>query len=88
MTTAPLHYCGRSMMCLGFKFRISKKSGTPVPYAEDGVVVNIGDLLQRWTNDYFVSTKHRVVNSHMTYARYSMPHFVDPTPGTIVKQSA
>ena len=34
-------------------------------YEEDGVVVNIGDLLQRWTNDYFVSTKHRVVNSHI-----------------------
>jgi isopenicillin N synthase-like dioxygenase len=57
----------------------------PVPYAENGVVVNIGDLLQRWTNDYFVSTKHRVVNSHIHIPRYSMPHFVDPTPGTIVK---
>lgn len=57
----------------------------PVPYAENGVVVNIGDLLQRWTNDYFVSTKHRVVNSHMHLPRYSMPHFVDPEPGTIVE---
>lgn len=55
-----------------------------VPYAENGVVCNIGDLLQRWTNDYFVSTKHRVVNSHIHQERYSMPHFVDPTPGTIV----
>ena len=57
----------------------------PVPFEEDGVVVNIGDLLQRWTNDYFVSTKHRVVNTHIHMPRYSMPHFVDPTPGTIVK---
>ena len=57
----------------------------PVPYAEDGVVVNIGDLLQRWTNDYFVSTKHRVVNTHIDQTRYSMPHFVDPQPGTIVQ---
>ena len=56
----------------------------PVPYAKDGVVVNIGDLLQRWTNDYFVSTKHRVVNSHIHLPRYSMPHFVDPKHGTIV----
>lgn len=56
-----------------------------VPYANDGVVVNIGDLLQRWTNDYFKSTKHRVVNSHIHKTRYSMPHFVDPTPGTMVK---
>ena len=56
----------------------------PVPYAKDGVVVNIGDLMQRWTNDYFVSTKHRVVNSHIHLPRYSMPHFVDPKHGTIV----
>ena len=56
----------------------------PVPYAKNGVVVNIGDLLQRWTNDYFVSTKHRVVNTHIHQERYSMPHFVDPTPGTII----
>jgi len=56
-----------------------------VPYVWNGVVVNIGDLLQRWTNDYFVSTKHRVVNSHIHLPRFSMPHFVDPEPGTIVK---
>ena len=62
-----------------------EKAWYQVPYANDGVVVNIGDLLQRWTNDYFVSTKHRVVNTHIHMPRYSMPHFVDPTPGTIVK---
>jgi len=56
----------------------------PVPYAEDGVVCNIGDLLQRWTNDYFKSTKHRVVNTHIDQERWSMPHFVDPKPGTMV----
>ena len=52
-------------------------SGTwhPVPYAKDGVVCNIGDLLQRWTNDYFKSTKHRVVNSHIDQERWSMPTF-------------
>ena len=57
----------------------------PVPYAKNGVVCNIGDLLQRWTNDYFKSTKHRVVNTHIHQERYSMPHFVDPIPGTMVK---
>ena len=56
----------------------------PVPYIWEGVVVNIGDLLQRWTNDYFKSTKHRVNNSYCHVPRYSMPHFVDPQPGTMV----
>ena len=69
----------------GLQVQDLQREWHPVPYAEDGVVVNIGDLLQRWTNDYFVSTKHRVVNSHIHLPRYSMPHFVDPTPGTIVK---
>tara|TARA_Y100000389_G_C17450910_1_gene514735 strand:- start:1499 stop:2359 length:861 start_codon:yes stop_codon:yes gene_type:complete len=69
----------------GLQVQDLKEEWHSVPYADDGVVVNIGDLLQRWTNDYFVSTKHRVVNSHIHLPRYSMPHFVDPTPGTIVK---
>ena len=68
----------------GLEVQDLKGTWHPVPYAQDGVVVNIGDLLQRWTNDYFVSTKHRVVNTHIDQTRYSMPHFVDPTPGTIV----
>jgi isopenicillin N synthase-like dioxygenase len=56
-----------------------------VPCVQDSVVVNIGDLIHRWTNDYFKSTKHSVINSHIHLNRYSMPHFVDPPPGTIVR---
>jgi isopenicillin N synthase-like dioxygenase len=33
-----------------------------VPIIEEGLVINIGDLLMRWTNDKWVSTIHRVVN--------------------------
>ncbi len=33
-----------------------------VPLVEGAFVVNIGDLMQRWTNDRWVSTLHRVVN--------------------------
>ncbi|CAB9507350.1 Probable 2-oxoglutarate-dependent dioxygenase [Seminavis robusta] len=32
-----------------------------VPFMEDSFVVNLGDLMQRWTNDKWVSTLHRVV---------------------------
>ena len=56
----------------------------PVPYVWNGVVVNIGDLLQRWTNDYFKSTRHRVENSYCHVPIYSMQHFVDPAPVTLV----
>ena len=33
-----------------------------VPMVEGGYIINIGDLLMRWTNDRWVSTIHRVVN--------------------------
>jgi isopenicillin N synthase-like dioxygenase len=34
----------------------------PVPTIDDAFIINIGDLLMRWTNDKWVSTLHRVVN--------------------------
>jgi isopenicillin N synthase-like dioxygenase len=46
-------------------------------------VVNVGDLMARWTNDRFVSTPHRVVNSSGR-ARYSMALFFDPSFDTVI----
>ena len=48
---------------------------TPI---KDALVVNIGDLMQRWTNDEYVSTAHRVRASQADVHRYSFPFFVEP----------
>jgi len=48
------------------------------PHISNTCVVNVGDLLQRWTNDLYVSTPHRVVNSNLNTSRYSFAHFVHP----------
>lgn len=44
------------------------------PYIDGTLVVNIGDLFQRWTNDRYVSNPHRVVN-RTGKERYSIPVF-------------
>jgi len=47
-------------------------------------VVNVGDMLMRWTNDRFVSTQHRVLNPKGRH-RYSMAFFFDPDFDTVVE---
>ncbi|GMI19737.1 hypothetical protein TrRE_jg2386 [Triparma retinervis] len=37
-------------------------SWVSVPHVPDGFVINLGDLMRRWTNDRWSSTLHRVVN--------------------------
>ncbi|GAB3478271.1 isopenicillin N synthase family dioxygenase [Marinomonas epiphytica] len=54
---------------------------TPI---KDALVVNIGDLMQRWTNDEYVSTAHRVRASLPDVHRYSFPFFVEPDYETLV----
>lgn len=48
---------------------------------ENEIVVNVGDMLQRLTNDYLKSTTHRVVNPPREFwhtPRLSIPFFLHP----------
>ncbi|KAJ4147022.1 hypothetical protein LMH87_001575 [Akanthomyces muscarius] len=67
----------------------------PVPYIPGTIVVNIGDMLMRWTNDELRSTIHRVRTPteteanpetcmRMTKRRYSIPFFIGADPKTVV----
>lgn len=54
-----------------------------VTEVEDHIVVNVGDMLQRLTNDRLKSTTHRVVNppkDQWNNPRYSIPFFLHPRP--------
>jgi isopenicillin N synthase-like dioxygenase len=53
----------------------------PVKAHGEDVVVNVGDMLQRLTNNKLKSTTHRVVNpprEQMKNSRYSVPFFLHP----------
>ena len=53
-----------------------------VPYRDDALIVNIGDMLEIWTNGEFVATSHRV--RKVAEERYSFPLFFAADYHTIV----
>jgi isopenicillin N synthase-like dioxygenase len=55
---------------------------TPIPGT---FVVNLGDLMQRWTNGIYLSNMHRVKNNSSTQDRYSMPFFYGPRPDSRIE---
>lgn len=55
---------------------------TPI---EGAYVINIGDLMQRWTNDRYLSTMHRVMSPISTKPRYSVAFFNDGALDTVVE---
>jgi len=58
------------------------RSAPPVP---DAVVINTGDLMERWTNGRFRSTVHRVRPITGARDRFSMALFVDPDSAVAVE---
>ncbi|KAI0412777.1 hypothetical protein F5X98DRAFT_367078 [Xylaria grammica] len=48
----------------------------PVPVKEGSYVINIGDMVQKYTGGYYRSARHRVVNGGKEH-RYSVPFFLN-----------
>lgn len=64
---------------------LKKRDGEWVsaPYVPGTLVINIGDLFQRWTNDIYASNQHRVVN-RTGKERYSIPMFFNLDYRTLI----
>jgi isopenicillin N synthase-like dioxygenase len=66
--------------------QVQLKDGTwlnadPIPGA---FVVNIGDMIERWTNGLWKSTMHRVIHRGQQY-RISVPFFYEPNFDAMVR---
>ncbi len=62
----------------GLQVRRVDGSWIDAPYIPDTFVLNVGDMLARWTNDEFNSTPHRVVAPAVLTDRCSIAFFFDP----------
>lgn len=54
-----------------------------VPVDPTALVVNIGDMLEAWTNGLLRSTPHRVLN--LSPERFSLPYFVAANYDTVIR---
>jgi isopenicillin N synthase-like dioxygenase len=71
----------------GLEVRARNGTWVAAPAAPDLFVVNVGDILMRWTNDLWVSTPHRVANPPAGWRqrRLSIPFFFQANYDTIVE---
>ena len=67
----------------GLSAQLADGEWSDIEPIDDTFVVNIGDLLSRWTNGRFRSVPHCVVNK-TSAARYSLVVFVDPDSRTVI----
>jgi len=72
----------------GLQVQSLKGEWIPVTTIPETIVVNVGDMLQRLTNNVLRSTTHRVVNPPSPYSeapRYSIPFFLHPNSEFLIK---
>lgn len=65
----------------GLEILTKQGAWVPVTSLPDQIVVNVGDMLQRFTNNRLRSTTHRVVNPKKEFwhtSRFSIPFFLHP----------
>jgi isopenicillin N synthase-like dioxygenase len=71
----------------GLEVRDRRGNWVAPPSMPDAYVVNVGDILMRWTNDRWISTPHRVANPPDGWSdrRLSIPFFFQANYDALVE---
>jgi isopenicillin N synthase-like dioxygenase len=68
----------------GLAVRMPSGRWRTVEIVPGALLVNTGNLMVRWTNDEYLSTKHRVINTNEV-DRYSIPVFFGPSGNALIE---
>lgn len=71
----------------GLQVKTVEGEWVDVPPRPGAFIMNVGDMLHRWSNGRLLSTPHRVIN-RSGRERYSCPFFFDPNVATIISPLA
>jgi isopenicillin N synthase-like dioxygenase len=67
----------------GLAIRLPSNEWFAPPVIPGTFLINLGNMMRRWSNDRFLSTPHGVINESGT-DRYSIAYFHSPNPATTI----
>ena len=68
----------------GLAIRLPTGEWFPPPLIPGTFLINLGNIMRRWSNDRFLSTPHGVINESGT-DRYSIAYFHSPNPAAVIE---
>jgi len=68
----------------GLAVRLPSGEWFPPPVIPGTFLINLGNIMRRWSNDRFLSTPHGVINESGS-DRYSIAYFHSPNPDSVIE---
>jgi isopenicillin N synthase-like dioxygenase len=68
----------------GLAVRLPSGEWFAPPVIPGTFLINLGNIMRRWSNDRFLSTPHGVLNESET-DRYSIAYFYSPNPAAVIE---
>ena len=68
----------------GLVVRLPSGEWFPPPVIPGSLLINLGNIMRRWSNDRFLSVPHAVLNA-LGADRYSIAYFYNPNPDRLIE---